>query len=466
MQQLWLYLHFPRLHLNSLYLGNQAPVVVVDSQRHDILQVNPEADRFGIEVGMGLATAALLCGTLQVHPYQQSSEINRLKSLARELYNYTSDICLYPPNGLLLRVSPMLSLYQGLDRYWQCISHFISEQNLDYQFATGHSPLSARLLAKQGWNQVSENKQTHLQILSNYPISCGDISTRQQQQLSRLGIQRFEQLFSLPLAQIAQRFDIELVNYIGRLKGELQHPHEFYLPPARFYEYIELLYEIHNQQRLIPPLQKLFSQLQTFLYQRNKVCHQVDITLIQRDKQALSIALHSAQGEYQAANWLSLAELKLERLELAAPVIAMSIASDKLFASNLSSQDLFEGEQGTMSPLQLLSLLQARLGQGAISSPAVANDFRPEKACIYDMPLQHHHLPEKLQSMRPLLLLPHPKPLRDKVNILYGPERLNSGWWDDDPILRDYFIAVDKQGRWCWIFRQANQQWYLHGFFS
>jgi protein ImuB len=37
-----------------------------------------------------------------------------------------------------------------------------------------------------------------------------------------------------------------------------------------------------------------------------------------------------------------------------------------------------------------------------------------------------------------------------------GPERIESGWWDDGDARPDYFVAVDHQGRWPWIFRDLR----------
>ncbi|NMR83937.1 DNA polymerase Y family protein, partial [Vibrio parahaemolyticus] len=51
------------------------------------------------------------------------------------------------------------------------------------------------------------------------------------------------------------------------------------------------------------------------------------------------------------------------------------------------------------------------------------------------------------------------------VSLVHGPERIVSGWWDGDEIMRDYYIAHTKQGRWLWIFRDQHKHWFLHGYF-
>ena len=56
----------------------------------------------------------------------------------------------------------------------------------------------------------------------------------------------------------------------------------------------------------------------------------------------------------------------------------------------------------------------------------------------------------------------------DPLTVQAGPERIESGWWDDGDTARDYFVAIDTAGRKLWVFRerQGEKQWYLHGLFG
>jgi len=49
---------------------------------------------------------------------------------------------------------------------------------------------------------------------------------------------------------------------------------------------------------------------------------------------------------------------------------------------------------------------------------------------------------------------------------LNGPERLQGGWWDGDYVRRDYYIARLESGRRAWLFRNAEGQWFIHGWFG
>jgi protein ImuB len=88
----------------------------------------------------------------------------------------------------------------------------------------------------------------------------------------------------------------------------------------------------------------------------------------------------------------------------------------------------------------------------------------------------------ELPLSRPAWLLPEPEPLPEResrpwldgrpLQLLLGPERLETGWWDDEPAQRDYFIAQAADGALVWIYRdrlpplEGAGGWYLQGRFG
>ncbi|MEO1203714.1 MAG: DNA polymerase Y family protein, partial [Pseudomonadota bacterium] len=55
-----------------------------------------------------------------------------------------------------------------------------------------------------------------------------------------------------------------------------------------------------------------------------------------------------------------------------------------------------------------------------------------------------------------------------RLRIVDGPERIETGWWDDEGIARDYYTAINPRGLRLWVFRErsATANWYLHGYFG
>jgi len=133
------------------------------------------------------------------------------------------------------------------------------------------------------------------------------------------------------------------------------------------------------------------------------------------------------------------------------------------------------------SIVQLAERLIARIGEQSVHSMTMVAEHRPEYAWRTQNPLSDWSattLAARRHLKRPLWMLPEPTllsadsgyPLHRgcRLAFLDGPERLETGWWDDDSISRDYYTAVDAAGMHLWVFRNRRQtpSWYLHGFFG
>ena len=133
-----------------------------------------------------------------------------------------------------------------------------------------------------------------------------------------------------------------------------------------------------------------------------------------------------------------------------------------------------------------MAMLQAKLGESAVRRIYLNDDFRPEhinqyvtiksaaiKSSTIETTTSNHSsikqsstIPDLVFSNRPLFFLSPAQPLKEKVRLIKGPERICSGWWDDKPMQRDYFIAYSATHRWYWVYRTVEQKWFLHGVFS
>ena len=81
-------------------------------------------------------------------------------------------------------------------------------------------------------------------------------------------------------------------------------------------------------------------------------------------------------------------------------------------------------------------------------------------------------------SPRPLWMLAEPQHLRERdgmplheghpLEIVSGPERIETGWWDGRDVRRDYFVAGGRAGVRLWLYRERSRGggWWLHGVFG
>ena len=87
-----------------------------------------------------------------------------------------------------------------------------------------------------------------------------------------------------------------------------------------------------------------------------------------------------------------------------------------------------------------------------------------------------------LPRHRPAWLLPEPLPVAERgplpllegrpLQLVSGPERIEAGWWDGPPAVRDYFIAQADDGSLVWVYRTrlpvaaGEAGWFLQGRFA
>jgi len=466
----WLYLYFPSLQLDSL-LHQQAynhACVLVD--KNQVVQANPQARQLGIKHGTGLAQAALLCAQIKVITYNAKQEQRLLSQLAQCLYQTSATLYLDPPQGLLLQTSDMLRLYEGLAAYWQQLQHPLKERSLNYHYASAHSPLAAKVLAQAGNDRLLTHQSDATRLLSQLPIQHAGLGHKLALQLERLGLNTLGQAQALPRCALGQRLGKTLVTYLQQLEDCSAPSRPAYQPPERFRQRLELLYEIEHSTALKFPLKRMLTDLEAFLAPRQLRAAGLSLGIEYREHESQRMHVGCSDGEYKAEPWLALFALKLEQLKLPAPIIAISLNTKGQMPWAPLSQQLFEPTGGKLTSGQLISRLQSKLGDHAVQQVYLHDDHRPERSFYQGMPQSHNQTQQATTSLRPSLLLTLPKALHHKPDhhwcILSGPERIQSGWWDNVNICRDYFIARNSCGQVCWLFRTPAEDWFLHGYFS
>lgn len=465
---IWLYLHFPALLLDTLIRDNQVetPLIVLSRTSGKAVQVNAQARGHGITIGSDLGTASALCHGLDVADYDQQAETARLLQLAALLYHINADIVPYAPDGLLMKVSPMLRLYGSLNHYWQALLPKLNGEQVTYHFAFSPYPEAARCLARAGADNSCLTPNATEQALAQLSVHELGIDEKQVVQLARMGIRHARQLLALPFDSLGQRFGKSLTAHLRALTQHKPALATGFTPPEQFQQSLELLHDIANSQTLCFPLQRMLREMEKFLQVREAVTPAVTIVLSQRDENDKVLNITASAPESAASRWMPLLQLHLEKLVLDAPVTHLRLEANTLLPRQSPTQDLFAGKRGQLTPGELISLMQAKAGKNGVYSVSLQDDHRPERAFRREPPLkgQAQGLPSFL-PMRPSLLHVTPRPLLSRPEVLTSPERISGGWWDKSPVQRDYFVARNKRGQLCWVFRTAQGEWFEHGLF-
>ena len=486
----WLAVHLSALPLevHARALDPEVPLAVSIQRRGgSILRCNQAAAARGVRAGQGIGAARALCADLVVRPHQASAERELLERLAAWCIRFTPLVSLAPPRSLLLDVAASLRLFGGAEALIARVDAGLAALGHGARLAMAPTPLGALVLAIQGRTPVSgaapvmEDLCALRARLSRLPINALGLGPRELDDLTRMGLVRIADLLRLPRRGLRERLGPRRMDWLGRLLGESPDPRPAFVPPAVHRARIELPGEIELTASLVFPCRRLLLELEGVLVGREAGTRRLDWRLSHPDRPDTGFQLGSARPRWRAQDWLMLLHGTLERLELPAPVREVALCVEDMITLDPRAADLspglfpdLPGADAAPDPT-LLDRLRARLGGAAVRGLALAADHRPERASRWCEPGERSAGIPRLD--RPLWLLPEPRPLaqRDGRPWLDGPldlgderERIDTGWWDDFEVARDYFVATAIGGERLWIFQEIKgpRAWYLHGVFG
>ena len=341
-----------------------------------------------------------------------------------------------------------------------------------------------------------------------------------------IGLHTLADLRRLPVKGLARRFGEGLIDELARAAGERPDPQILFEAPSRFDARIELMARVENAEALVFASQRLLAQMAGWLTARRAAVRGFTLVLHHerwtRDEiEATPVAIALASPSNDLARLVTLIRERLSRLELKAPVLELSIEAPTIVEEREAHGTLFpEREEAAETLGRLLEKLIARLGHEAMARIERVADHRPERAwrevhgdlleqrlssaktqarapsgprarpsnthrpidAIPDVGLAHGPItPGCSSGPRPAWLLAEPKQLEVRANrpifeslplsLMAGPERIETGWWDDAPATRDYFIAENGAGHLVWIYKErlveaGKPLWYLQGLFG
>lgn len=473
---LWLYLHFPHLLLDHLRRTREREraMVVVEGSAQRVLQACPAAVAQGVQPGMPLKTALNLVPELDILRADQAREEQVLVQQARWLYRHVAHISLYPPDGLLAEIGSVQRLYGGAAGVWQNLEQALVQRHLTARMATGRTPMAARLLARAGLGECTSDTGRLDRRVASLPLAAAGFEERTLARLARLGLTQLGQCLELPPAELAHRLEPETLAHLQKILGQRPDPQPPWQPPHYFHQQADFVQEIEQAQGLLFPLQRMLQELEEDLRWRQQDTDSLLLALSHREQEPTRLHIRTSGPEHRAEAFLNLARIRFEQHPLKAPVIRLALSVQRFLSREAAVEGDLLGE--TQNPTEawhtLISRLQARLGPQALQQLAPQADHRPERAWsstdIQGKQHQHRNQHEfAALPQRPLWLLKAPHPLSETPAAWFtGPERISGGWWDGQPVHRDYYIAQLHSGQLAWVFRDVRDGWFIHGWFG
>jgi protein ImuB len=403
-----------------------------------------------------------------------------LQRLCLHAQAFTSFVSIEAPNALLLEIKGSVKLFGSLKILHTAIDACWQELALQARSATAPSTLAALWLAraadrKKDLPTLIEDVTVLPGHLAKLPVACTAWDAERLQTLRAMGVTRVGELLRLPRAGLARRLSPAVVQELDIALARQPAPRRAFVPRERFRERCDFEAEVEHVAYLEKALEPLIERCAHFLRERQAGVQTLQLRLKHREGAATRVQLGLASITSERRRLSDVLSQRLTRLELKAPVRGMELISGTLRGLSASSIDAFAGLTGAASrdtAPQLVERLRARLGEKAVYGVGLISEHRPEAAWRRVHELHLVSAPRLDMAAidggmpRPVWLLDEPLPL-PKPQILQGPERIESGWWDGNGVARDYYVAREAHGAKLWVFQERHsKRWYVHGVFA
>jgi protein ImuB len=483
-------------------------MAVIDGpqQRRHIVLANESARDAGVRSEQPLTAAQALCPTLSTKSRDPAAERQAIDSAAAWAYRFSADVSIAGVDAILLEIGASLTLFGGLASLLRRLRYEIAAFGFDYSLAAAATATAAHVLSAQADGIAIPHAGPLASALGAVPLATSGLDAEAIAALRGMGFRNLRDLFRLPRAELARRIGPDALDHLDRMRGLVAETLQRYRPADRFERKLEFSFGIESQGALGFALQRLVRELATFLVARDGGVQRFTLVLGHERGASTRIEVGLVTPQRDAVSLFELARTRLERVELVAPVHALTLVATDLPPLCPLHVDLFDtSRREALDWPALIERLRARLGDEALRGLRCVADHRPSRAWRFaqvDVDPGHakqepsliiraqagtQRLPSdnakafdsRLRGndgniaaafrKRPFWLLQKPRVLRGELaRILAGPERIESGWWDEHDKRRDYYIVETRQGQRAWAFVPAESDtgWTLHGWFA
>jgi protein ImuB len=482
--QLWVAVCLPNLAFDVLRGSSpNEPAVVVEAEDGQLYVVaaNAQAREFGITIGSKLNAALALAASLEVLERSPRIERAHLESLATWVQTITPTVSIEPPETLLLEVSGSIKLFDGLAAIKAQLEEKIAERRWSHRLCAAPTPLSALWLARNASGDVLSLDALRTR-LGSLPLRVTHWPADVQALLTDLGARTIGDCLRLPRAGFARRVGRVYLDDLDRALGRQFDLRSEFKPAERWSDARELYQESSDVAVFMAAVEHMIDRLIVELRRRQVQVRSLKIVFEHLRHAPTCESFDWVEPTQERDRLMSLLRDRLERIVLPAPATRLRLGTGSLQALCSVPMDLFDKTPIETLAHVLLERLRGRLGLAAVHGITLIAEHRPECAWSQSTarPLADAQRtaaePSPWSHTRPLWLLPRPLPLSSSEARRYyqgtlerreGPERIESGWWDERDVGRDYYTAVSSLGQRLWVYRDlCSGDWHLHGLFG
>jgi protein ImuB len=474
-------------------LAGQAFVLVAPERGRMLIKAaSAEAQAIGITTGMVVADARAVFPSLLVLDDEPGLADRLLYQHARWCLRYTPVAAVHAPDGLLLDISGCPHLWGGERPYLKELVLKLRSMGYNARAAIADTIGAAWAVARYGKVTPIIEPGQQLAALHSLPPAALRLEPAIPERMQKLGLYTIGSFIAMPRSVLRRRFGQPLLDRMDQATGQCREPVEPICPPLPYQERLPCPEPVRTATAIEIALKQLLTLLCKRLVKESLGLRSASLKCYRLDGNIQQIAIGTNRPSRSVHHLLRLFELKIASIEPALGIELFLLEAPVVEALPADQETLWNQSADDSSSIgELLDRFAMRIGAAAIHRYLPAEHHWPERSVREAGTLEEKPATAwRKDRMRPVSLLAKPEPIEVMVPLpdypplqfryqgklhkrvkADGPERIEQEWWLSEGEHRDYYAIEDEEGRRYWVFRsghyrQADPEWFIHGFFA
>jgi protein ImuB len=465
-----------------------------DHGRMKITEVSAAAKTKGIEAGMIVPDARIIFPSLQIFDDRPGLSHKLLTKLCLWCIRYTPITAIDSPDGLILDVSGCAHLWGSEEIYLRDIINKLKGLGYHVRAAMGDTIGVAWAVCRFGKVKAIIKTNEQAEALMPLPAAALRLNNDIIERLHKLGLYQVSSFIGMPRSVLRRRFGEELLLRLDQALGNEEEFIQPLQPVEPYQERLPCLEPIQTSTGIEIALKRLLEILCKRLQQEGKGLRAVSFRCYRIDDKIEQIAIGTNHPSNDVNHLFKLFELKISSIEPALGIELFTLQASKVENISPFQETLWTANSSLHSKelSELLDRIESKLGKDVVHRYLPDEHHLPERSIKLANSLQEKSTTQwRNDKLRPIQLLHQPEsievtaPIPDypPMNFRYkgklhtvkkadGPERIESEWWLNTGLHRDYYAVEDDEGKRYWLFRlghyeaDKNPSWFIHGFFA
>jgi protein ImuB len=459
-----------------------------------ITEVSAVARAKGLYPGMIVADAKVTLPEVEVHDDKIDFADKLLNKLAVWCIKYTPTVAIDLPYGLVLDVSGCSHLWGSEEAYLRDIINKLKALGYHIRVAMADTIGTAWAVCRHGREKAIIKNGEQAKALMSLPPAALRLELNITDRLQKLGFYQIESFMNMQRSVLRRRFGEQLLLRLDQALGYKDEIIKPVFPVEPYSERLPCLEPIQTAPGIEIALQKLLDKLCGRLEKEGKGLRDATLKCYRVDDKILQITIRTNHPSKNAKHLFKLLETKIATLE---PGLGIELFTlDALKVENIQSmQETFWTINSSLECVEvaeLLDNLENKFGNNIIHRYLPDEHHLPERSIkpadsLKDKPVAKWETgkPRPIQLLNPPQYIEVTAPVPDypPMNFKYNGElhkvvksdsceRIESEWWIDKELHRDYYLVEDEKGERYWLFRlgyyddYSKPSWFIHGFFA